>query len=58
MKEKGVIVEPDHMCPAFSRSIVSLDEEPAACENCEYYEEGRCFVSEITAAENNDRACE
>ena len=50
MKENGVFVEPDHMCPAFSRSIVSLDEEPAACENCEYYEEGRCFRKEKAAA--------
>ena len=41
--ENHPIVDPMGMCPEFRRGLLSLEEEPAACENCEYYDEGRCL---------------
>ena len=50
MMEKGIPADPLGLCPVFQRGLWSLEEEPAACENCEYYDEGRCFRKEKAVA--------
>ena len=48
--ENPVLVEPNGLCPKFLRGLWSLEEEPAACENCKYYDEGRCLRKGEAAA--------
>ena len=50
MMEKGIPMDPMWLCRDFQRGLWSLEEEPAACENCEYYDKGRCFRQEKAAA--------
>jgi len=42
-QNKGKPVDPQSSCAAFRHGSWSLEEEPAVCENCEHYDEGRCF---------------
>ncbi len=49
------IVDPTGLCPEFRRGLWSLEEEPAACENCEYYDEGRCLRRREAAAGEADQ---
>ena len=43
MKDEGRPVKAQHSCADFRHGSWSLEEEPAVCENCEYYDEGLCF---------------
>ena len=36
-------VEAQSSCPEFRHGCWSLEEEPAVCENCGYYDEGFCI---------------
>ncbi len=49
MKENGIIVDAQHSCREFRHGFWSLEEEPSVCENCEFYDEGRCFKDGKTA---------
>jgi len=42
MKENGKPVDSQFSCAEFRHGFWSLDEEPAVCENCEFYDEGLC----------------
>ena len=53
--EHPTMVEPQGLCPEFRRGLWSLEEEPAACENCEYYDEGRCLRRREAAAREADQ---
>ena len=44
MKEEGKPVEAQFSCADFRHGYWSLEEEPSVCENCEHYDEGRCFI--------------
>ena len=35
-------VDAQSSCAKFRHGFWSLDEEPAICENCEFYDEGFC----------------
>ena len=35
-------VDAQSSCAQFRHGFWSLDEEPAVCENCEFYEDGLC----------------
>ena len=43
MKIEGKTVEAQFSCADFRHGYWSLEEEPSVCENCEHYDEGRCF---------------
>ena len=43
MEKEGKIVDAQFSCVEFHHGFWSLEEEPSVCENCEYYDEGRCF---------------
>ena len=45
MKKEGKDVDANYSCAEFRHGYWSLEEEPSVCENCEFYEEGRCFKS-------------
>jgi len=40
MKENGKRVDAQNSCAEFRHGFWSLDEEPAVCENCEFYDDG------------------
>ena len=42
MNEKQHPVDAQSSCASFRHGYWSLDEEPAVCENCEFYDEGFC----------------
>ena len=42
---------PDHVCPRFERSPLSLIEEPEICENCGRYQDGFCHAEEGSPCE-------
>lgn len=42
MKEEKRPVDAQSSCARFRHGFWSLDEEPAVCENCEFYDEGFC----------------
>ena len=41
MKDEGRPVDPRHSCADFRRGAWSLEEEPAVCESCEFFDENR-----------------
>ena len=43
MDIKGKAVDAQFSCAEFRHGFWSLEEEPSVCENCEFYDEGRCF---------------
>jgi hypothetical protein len=45
VKQEGKTVDPQSSCREFRHGAWSLEEEPAVCENCEYYDEGLCRYS-------------
>ncbi len=51
MKPEGREVEAQSSCREFRHGLWSLEEEPSVCENCEFYEDGRCFREEGSEAE-------
>ncbi len=46
MNQNGKPVEAQNSCREFRHGLWSLEEEPSVCENCEFYEEGRCLRPE------------
>ena len=42
MNEEKRPVAAQHSCAKFRHGFWSLDEEPAVCENCEFYDDGFC----------------
>ncbi len=51
MNTKGKAVDGQFSCADFRHGYWSLEEEPSVCENCEYYDEGRCFREEKQTSE-------
>ena len=51
MKPEGREVEAQSSCREFRHGLWSLEEEPSVCENCEFYEDGRCFREAESEAE-------
>ena len=52
MKEEGKPVDAQFSCADFRHGFWSLEEEPSVCENCEHYDEGRCFHKADREEEN------
>ena len=43
MKTEGKPVDPQSSCREFRHGAWSLEEEPSVCENCEFFDEDRCY---------------
>lgn len=47
MKEnEKTVKKPQDCCPHYERGLWSLDEEPAICDTCRFYEEPCCERTE------------
>lgn len=49
--KQGKPVEARSSCAAFRHGFWSLEEEPSVCENCEFYDEGLCFLEKEESAQ-------